>query len=66
MNNTQSKPFAMSDDAQSPDMSMPPGPGLPCVRAKDLFGIDREIMIEHLGAYYRLRLTRANKLILTK
>jgi hemin uptake protein HemP len=43
-----------------------PLPELPCIRSKDLFGIDREIMIEHLGADYRLRLTRANKLILTK
>lgn len=42
------------------------GPGLPCVRSEDLFGKDREIMIEHAGVYYRLRLTRANKLILTK
>lgn len=42
------------------------GPTLPCVRSEDLFGKDREIMIEHGGAYYLLRLTRANKLILTK
>jgi hemin uptake protein HemP len=44
----------------------PRSPALPCVRSADLFGVDREIMIEHSGAYYRLRLTRANKLILTK
>ena len=42
------------------------GPGLPCVRSDDLIGKDKEIMIEHDGAYYRLRITRANKLILTK
>lgn len=42
------------------------GPGLPCVRSDELIGKDREIMIEHDGAYYRLRITRANKLILTK
>jgi hemin uptake protein HemP len=42
------------------------GPGLPCVRSEDLIGKDREIMIEHCGVYYRLRITRANKLILTK
>ena len=41
-------------------------PGMPCVRTEDLIGKDREIMIEHAGAYYRLRITRANKLILTK
>jgi len=39
---------------------------MPCVRTEDLIGKDREIMIEHAGAYYRLRITRANKLILTK
>jgi hemin uptake protein HemP len=42
------------------------GPALPCVRSEDLLGKDREIMIEHSGVYYRLRVTRANKLILTK
>jgi hemin uptake protein HemP len=42
------------------------GPALPCVRSEDLLGKDREIMIEHGGVYYRLRVTRANKLILTK
>jgi hemin uptake protein HemP len=44
----------------------PLGPDLPCVRSEDLLGTHREIMIEHLGVYYRLRVTRANKLILTK
>ena len=42
------------------------GSGLPCVRSDELIGKDKEIMIEHDGAYYRLRITRANKLILTK
>ena len=42
------------------------GPGLPCVNSNELIGKDREIMIEHGGVYYRLRITRANKLILTK
>jgi len=41
-------------------------PELPCLRSEDLFGKDREIIIEHCGMHYRLRLTRANKLILTK
>jgi hemin uptake protein HemP len=41
-------------------------PQLPCVRSEDLFGKVREIVIEHCGAYYHLRLTKANKLILTK
>ena len=36
------------------------------VQADELFGGRREIVIEHAGAQYRLRITRANKLILTK
>jgi len=31
-----------------------------------LFGAARELLIQHNGALYRLRLTRAGKLILTK
>jgi hemin uptake protein HemP len=31
-----------------------------------LFGVEREILIEHGGAFYRLRITQSNKLILTK
>jgi hemin uptake protein HemP len=31
-----------------------------------LFGKAREILIEHGGALYRLRVTSSNKLILTK
>jgi hemin uptake protein HemP len=41
-------------------------PSVPCLRSEDLFGQSREIMIEHGGGYYRLRLTYSNKLILTK
>jgi len=44
----------------------PRGPALPLVRSTELFRRSREIMIEHAGAYYRLRLTHSNKLILTK
>jgi hemin uptake protein HemP len=40
--------------------------GLPCLRSEELFGKEREIMIQHAGSYYRLRLTHSNKLILTK
>lgn len=41
-------------------------PSVPCVKSQELFGRTREILIEHAGAYYRLRLTHSNKLILTK
>ncbi|HKE93665.1 MAG TPA: hemin uptake protein HemP [Povalibacter sp.] len=40
--------------------------GVPCVRSESLFGKSRELLIEHGGCYYRLRLTHSNKLILTK
>lgn len=40
--------------------------GLPCLRSEELFGNQREIVIQHAGSYYRLRLTHSNKLILTK
>ena len=39
---------------------------LPCLRSEELFGKQREIMIQHAGSVYRLRLTHSNKLILTK
>jgi hemin uptake protein HemP len=41
-------------------------PNVTCVRSDSLFGKAREILIEHSGAYYRLRVTHSNKLILTK
>jgi hemin uptake protein HemP len=40
--------------------------GVTCLRSEELFGKQREIMIQHAGSYYRLRLTHSNKLILTK
>lgn len=36
------------------------------LRARELFRGSREIWIEHEGKYYRLRITRRNKLILQK
>jgi hemin uptake protein HemP len=39
---------------------------MPLVRSEELFGRGREILIEHAGSFYRLRLTHSNKLILTK
>ena len=40
--------------------------GMTCLRSEELFGQQREIMIQHAGSFYRLRLTHSNKLILTK
>ena len=41
-------------------------PGVRVFKAGDLFGPAKEIGIAHDGAVYRLRVTRAGKLILTK
>lgn len=38
----------------------------PIVRTEQLFGTRREIIIKHGQEEYRLRITRADKLILTK
>ena len=48
--------------SQSPEAIDP----RPRLRSVDLFGSAREILIEHAGEYYRLRLTRQGKLLLTK
>ncbi|CAO3361258.1 hemin uptake protein HemP [Azospirillum melinis] len=39
---------------------------LPVVESGRLMSGSREIVIQHAGQSYRLRVTRANKLILTK
>jgi hemin uptake protein HemP len=36
------------------------------LNSAELFGTGREVVIEHAGEEYRLRLTRQGKLILTK
>ena len=38
----------------------------PCFHSRELFCGRREVRIEHAGQTYRLRITRRNKLILTK
>ncbi|MET0498751.1 MAG: hemin uptake protein HemP [Steroidobacteraceae bacterium] len=61
------QPLRTSRDAEfrSP-VSMATGPSIPCLRSLELFGKSREILIEHGGGFYRLRVTHSNKLILTK
>ena len=39
---------------------------IPCYPSRELFCGRREVCIEHAGQTYRLRITRQNKLILTK
>ena len=41
-------------------------PALPMLHSNNLFALGREIRILHAGEEYRLRLTRNNRLILTK
>jgi hemin uptake protein HemP len=36
------------------------------LRSQELFDKTREVLIEHAGSFYRLRLTHSDKLILTK
>jgi len=36
------------------------------IRVRDLLGNDREVILEHAGQEYRLRITSKGKLILTK
>lgn len=36
------------------------------IRSEDLFGTAREVLLEHRGELYRLRITRQGRLILTK
>ena len=58
----------MSESRQEPPRegtTEPPEP-VPVLAARELFRGRREIVIEHEGARYRLRITRRNKLILQK
>ncbi|MCP5327252.1 MAG: hemin uptake protein HemP [Sinobacteraceae bacterium] len=55
------------------DIRRPPHPATPSreppprrLRSTELFAGRREVRIEHQGVEYRLRLTRFEKLILTK
>ncbi len=53
------------------DLKLPVTQGItpvlrPRIPSSELFGTTHEIVIEHAGEEYRLRLTRKGKLILTK
>lgn len=41
-------------------------PACRIVRAEELLGAEREVLIQHGSEYYRLRLTRNGRLLLTK
>jgi hemin uptake protein HemP len=64
-----SKRFPNSIEPQDLALSTKQGitPALrPRLHSAELFGAAREVVIEHAGEEYRLRLTRQDKLILTK
>lgn len=48
------------------DAAAPAGQGTPIFSTAELFGGRDEIVVLHNGAPYRLRITRQDKLILTK
>ena len=67
MSSTAPKTPLRGAEVQAPAAEAPPrGPAIPLLRSEELFGQAREIMIEHMGGFYRLRVTHSNKLILTK
>lgn len=54
------------DDYELPLKHGPTPVARPRVHSTELFGTAHEVVIEHAGEEYRLRLTRQGKLILTK
>ncbi len=56
----------MSEETNRERPVAAPRPPAAAVRSEDLFGGTRELIIRHGREEYRLRITRANKLILTK
>jgi hemin uptake protein HemP len=56
----------MADDRDEPETDDPPPADGPVVRTEELFGEHREVLIDHNGERYRLRITRRGKLILQK
>ena len=60
----------MSQPEPRNDTTTPAAPTAPAdtrqLDSRSLFGSARELLIEHKGEQYRLRLTRSDKLILTK
>lgn len=59
-------PIPKTDPANELEETAPPPADTKVVPAADLFEGKREILIEHAGVRYRLRLTRRNRLILQK
>jgi len=59
--------MAASSPEGAPSGAGAPAPrDCPILRSRDLFRSRREVLIVHRDEVYRLRITRADKLILTK
>jgi hemin uptake protein HemP len=55
----------MTEERPDDDQPTPPA-AAKVVRTQELFGAEKEIVIDHEGERYRLRITRRGKLILQK
>ena len=72
MSPTQPALSAAADQCSDTTLPQGVGPaihamqGCPIWHSQQLFADASELFIEHAGALYRLRITQANKLILTK
>lgn len=62
----ESNPMVRGADFQSGNMPFKPANALPRIQSGHLLQGGRDLVIEHAGQEYRLRLTRNDKLILTK
>ena len=61
----QNRPSTPDGAAPAPDESAPPSGGPRRVRSEELLRGGVELLIEHQGREYRLRVTQNGKLILT-
>ena len=55
----------MTEERSENDQPDPPAAGK-VIRTQELFGAEKEIVIDHDGERYKLRITRRGKLILQK
>jgi len=62
---TDITPVASSTGSRD-EARQPSTPEHPIVQSRELFGAEREVVIVHREQAYRLRITRTDKLILTK
>ncbi|MES9961732.1 MAG: hemin uptake protein HemP [Sedimenticola sp.] len=56
----------ISPDNRTPGSTIDSGTETPLLNSRELFAQHNQVMIDHLGVRYVLRVTRQGKLILTK